>query len=173
MNRKAIVILALSFALILGGCAGSYEKGADHLSNQEYDEAVESFTEAVDSGKNVADAYRGLGIAYWEQQEYALAEDAFKNALSAGAEETASLYALLGNCQFQLEEYDAAIDSYGKGLDAGDADADLAQEMAFNQAAAYEKMGDIENAREKFQAYTEKYPDDADAAKEAAFLETR
>ncbi len=173
MIKNTVIMLALSCALMLGGCAGDYEKGADHLSGQEYEEAVESFTQAVDSGKNVADSYRGLGIAYWEQEEYDLAEEAFKNALSSGAEESASLYALLGNTQMKLEEYEAAIDSYEKGIGAGDASEDLAQEMAFNQAAAYEKLGDIDHAREKFQAYTEKYPEDADAAKEAEFLETR
>ncbi|MEI3218996.1 MAG: tetratricopeptide repeat protein [Lachnoclostridium sp.] len=45
--------------------------------------------------------------------------------------------------------------------------------MMFNEIAAYEKMGDYETAKEKLREYTEKYPDDENAAKEAEFLETR
>ena len=45
--------------------------------------------------------------------------------------------------------------------------------MRFNIIAAYEKLEDWENAKAKLAEYTEEYPDDEQAAKEAEFLETR
>lgn len=47
------------------------------------------------------------------------------------------------------------------------------QEMRFNQIVCYEKLGDWENAKTKIAEYIQVYPDDADAQREAKFLETR
>lgn len=53
------------------------------------------------------------------------------------------------------------------------ASAKVLQEMRFNQIVCYEKLGDWENAKTKIAEYIQVYPDDADAQREAKFLETR
>ena len=51
--------------------------------------------------------------------------------------------------------------------------SEVLQEMRFNQIVCYEKLGDWENAKTKIAEYIQVYPDDADAQREAKFLETR
>ena len=70
-------------------------------------------------------------------------------------------------------EFKKTLDYYAKGIASEDCSDEMMQEMMFNEIAAYEKMGDYETAKEKLREYTEKYPDDENAAKEAEFLETR
>lgn len=49
----------------------------------------------------------------------------------------------------------------------------MIQEMEYNEIICYEQTADWENAKQKITEYTEKYPDDENAKKEAEFLETR
>ena len=51
--------------------------------NKDYAAAQENFQKAVEDKKNVADSYRGLGIAYYEQEKYKDALAAFENAVAA------------------------------------------------------------------------------------------
>ncbi len=173
MRRSGTVMLLLAVPFLLTGCASAYQEGASSLEEQDYEAAIEQFTQAVEADEQVADAYRGLGLAYWEMADYEQAADSIEQALAAGTEATASLYALLGNCYLNLEQYEDAIAAYEDGLAAGDASDSLAQEMAYNLAVTYEQMGDLETAKEQFAAYAEQYPEDTEAAKEAEFLETR
>ena len=46
--------------------------------------------------KELDEAYRGMGIAYFEMEEFEKAIDAFGEALDNGAEETATLYNFIG-----------------------------------------------------------------------------
>ena len=49
----------------------------------------------------------------------------------------------------------------------------LKQEMEYNAIVACEGMEDWEQAKERLAKYTDKYPKDEEAKKEAEFLETR
>lgn len=149
------------------------EEGVEFLSQGQYEQAEEKFNEAIKKEKNLGEAYRGLGMALWEQEDYEGARDAFLNALENDAEETATIYNFLGNCESDLGDWESALDYYAKGIASEDCSDEMMQEMMFNEIAAYEKMGDYETAKEKLREYTEKYPDDENAAKEAEFLETR
>ena len=68
---------------------------------------------------------------------------------------------------------------YGMGADIDHilgedaADAGLIREMEYNEIICLERQADWEAAKEKITAYTEKYPDDENARKEAEFLQTR
>ena len=65
---KRIVPLILA-CMMLAGCGQNvYKKGVESLENKDYKAAQENFQKAVEDKKNVADSYRGLGIAYYEQQ---------------------------------------------------------------------------------------------------------
>ena len=51
--------------MMLAGCGQNvYKKGVESLENKDYEAAQENFRKAVEEKKNVADSYRGLGIAY-------------------------------------------------------------------------------------------------------------
>ena len=140
---------ALLLALSLTGCSGSVEKGLEYLEAGEFESAAEEFQAAAEKDKDAAEAFRGLGIAKWELEDYEGARDAFKSALDNGAEKTGRLYNFIGNSE------------------------EILQEMKFNVIAAYEGMEHFESAKTKLKEYLEEYPDDEQAQKEMTFLETR
>ena len=147
---------ALLLALSLTGCSGSVEKGLEYLEAGEFESAAEEFQAAAEKDKDAAEAFRGLGIAKWELEDYEGARDAFKSALDNGAEKTGTLYNFIGCCDLRLGDPSSAL-----------------QEMKFNVIAAYEGMEDFESAKTKLKEYLEEYPDDEQAQKEMTFLETR
>lgn len=174
MKRYQMTVLILLLALSLSGCISNpYKSGVKALENEEYEEAKEKFSEAVKKDKNAADAYRGLGIALWETEDYKGAKDALEKALQAGTKKTGTIYNLLGSCELKLGNAKEAAGYYKTGLEDKDVSDELKQEMRFNMIVAYEQMGDTETAKSLLAEYISEYPDDEDAAKEAEFLETR
>lgn len=174
MNRLKKFGILFAFCILLTGCGESvYEQGVKQLESEEYEDAVVSFEEAIAKEKNMADSYRGLGIAYWELGKYEDAKDALEAAIEHGTEETATLDSILGNCELELENAENAIGYYENVLSAEDVDEDLKKDVEFNMIVAYEQMKDLDAARERLEAYISKYPEDEAAAKEAEFLETR
>ena len=173
--RKLYHILALVLiSVMLAGCAGNpYKEGMTSLEEGNYKEAAESFQQAVEKDKNTADAYRGLGIALWEQEDYEGACDAFGKALKEGTEKNGTLYNFLGNCELKLGNPKKALSYYEKGLKDKECSKALVQQMEYNIIVSYEGMEEWEQAKEALSKYTETYPDDETAQKELQFLETR
>lgn len=174
--RRYLVMLLTVFMVscVLAGCGSkALEEGLELLEAGDYEGSVDKFKEAVENDENPGDAYRGIGIARWELGQYEAARNAFESALENGAEKTATIYNFLGNCEMQLDNPKAALNYYNLGIACEDCSDEMMQEMKFNEIAAYEQSGQWENARAKLAEYTEAYPDDARAAKEAEFLETQ
>lgn len=174
--RKHLVTLIGAMLVIgmLAGCGNNpSEDGVALLKEEKYEEAAEKFQEAVDEEINQADAYRGLGMAKWELEDYEGAKEALAKALKEGGEKTAAIYSLLGNCEMQLGNPQAALNQYRLGLETEDCSKELKQGMRRNEIIAYEQLGDWESAKVKLQTYSTDYPDDAMAVKESEFLETR
>lgn len=174
MKKYLVTMTAIVLSLTISGCgANPSEEGVELLEQQKYEEAAEVFQAAIDEEKNMDDAYRGLGIARWETEDYEGAREAFENALHNETEKTATIYNFLGNCEMKLENPKSALNYYRLGLEAEDCSEDMRQEMRFNEIAAYEQTGEWESAKAKLASYITDYPDDEKAAKEAEFLETR
>jgi TolA-binding protein len=49
----------------------------------------------------------------------------------------------------------------------------MLQSLAFNEVVAYERLGDYAKAKELLTKYMQNYPDDEEAKRELAFLESR
>lgn len=174
MGKFKSIIVLLVVSIMLTGCIGNpYRTGIKSLEDGDYAKAAESFQEAIAEEKNLADSYRGLGIALWEEGDYEGAYAAFENAVSEGTEVTATLYSLLGNCAMELKDYVVAAEYYELALTREDISEELKQEIHYNLIAAYEYAGDIDKAKETVEEYIINYPDDESALREADFLETR
>lgn len=183
--KKGIICILLAICLLSGcGKTNYIEEGTQKLEAQQYAEAVSSFEKSLEEKEDIAEAYRGLGMAYYEQQDYKKALDAFRKVLDNEGDATAALYNFIGVCSMQTEDLSGAMDAFQKGIDLAkskdgkqDKDApdasEVVQEMKFNQIVCYEKQADWENARAKAEEYIAEYPDDGIAQKEAEFLRTR
>lgn len=169
---KKLIVWTLML-LLLTGCAGNVKSGVALLGEKKYEEAVTAFQKDIKKGRNLGEAYRGLGIAYFELQEYESATEAFETALENETKETAVIFGFLGACYLELEEYNRALDVYEKALDQDDLTSELEQEIQYNLIALYEKKGDWKAAKKQMEKYIKNYPDDARVEKEAEFLETR
>lgn len=171
MKKK---VLGLTVLLIfLTGCAGNIKSGVTSLEEGKYQEAIAAFQKDVKKERNWDEAYRGLGIAYFELEDYEKASEMLVLAIENEAEETASIYGILGACYMQLEEYELALDVYEKALTQEDLTKELEQEIQFNLIAVYENTANWEAAKKQMEKYEKLYPEDERVQKEADFLETR
>ena len=174
MKKLHLYIAVFLMAIMLTGCiVNPYKSGMEALESEQYEEAAEQFKEAVKNEQNKADSYRGLGIALWETKDYEGAKEALRNALEEGSEKTATVNNILGSCELQMGNIKEAVTYFEEGLKVEDSDDKLKQAMRFNCIFAYEKLGDMETAKNLLSEYVKDYPEDEEAAKEAEFLETR
>ena len=170
-KRIAVIILALS--LVLTGCAGNVKDGVKLLEAKKYEEAKEVFQKDIDKKKQLDEAYRGLGIACFELQDYEGAVKACEAALANEAEETPSICAFLGASYMEQKNFDKALDIYKKALSKENISKELKQEVQFNLIAVYENLADWDAAKKQVELYVKEYPEDTRVNKEADFLETR
>ena len=173
MKKRISLVLICLLCFTLTGCKNHVEEGAELLEAGSYTEAQEEFEKAVKKDDESIEAYKGLGICYWEQQDYENAEKNFKAALNAGAKENAVLYNMLGICSVNLNRQDKAAFYFDEGRKMDDASEELVQEMSFNLITAYEATGRYDLAKQELIEYTQQYPDDQAAQKELEFLNTQ
>lgn len=171
--KKRIMAIVLAGLFILSGCANHVENGVASLEAGKYDKAKDFFEREVQKGKNLDEAYRGIGIACFELEEYENALEAFELALKNETEETATIFSMMGACYMETEEFDKALDVYTKALSMKDISDDMKQEVQYNLIVVYEKMADWDAAKKQMVEYQKAYPDDERVEKEADFLETR
>lgn len=175
---SAGVILLLSLCLclwLLLNNVNPSEEGIEYLKNGQYEEAIGQFEQAIKDEVNVGDAYRGIGIAKWEQEDYEGAREAFQKALEQSGETplTGIIYNFLGSCELKLGNPASAQNYFRKGIGLKGNSQELEREMKYNLIVSFEQAGDWESAKAELAEYTAEYPDDAGALKERQFLETR
>lgn len=172
-KRVSITAMVLLSGLLLSGCATQIEKGTTLLEEKKYEAAAEVFQKASEKSSMEKEAYRGLGISYYELKEYAKAKKALETALKKGAEETAQMDAMLGAACMENGDYEEAASYFEKGSRYEETEESLKKEILFNEIAALEKAEKYTEAKEKVSAYLKRYPDDETVQKEAEFLETQ
>lgn len=142
--------------------------GLASLGAKDYVKAEISLEKAIENGST--EAYVYAGEAAEAQHAYKTAADYYAQALDVQTD-TAPIYEAICRCRLQTGEYQAAREAAETGLTCADETGQ--QCLLYAQAIAYEYEGDFATAREKIAVYLEKYPDDAAAQKEYAFLLTR
>ena len=113
MIRKKLAVLMLTGVTCLAsGCGNVVKDGTEALGEGRYDAAETAFEEATKNGNKevAADGYQGLGMTYYEQEEYDKALEAFQTALDQGAEQTQELYNLTAVCAMKTEDYAKALE---------------------------------------------------------------
>ena len=119
MIRKKLAVLMLTGVTCLAsGCGNVVKDGTEALGEGRYDAAETAFEEATKNGNKevAADGYQGLGMTYYEQEEYDKALEAFQTALDQGAEQTQELYNLTAVCAMKTEDYAKALECFQAGI---------------------------------------------------------
>jgi Flp pilus assembly protein TadD len=92
-----------------------FGKGETALKDKQVDESVKHFQKAVKLYDNYPQAYRMLGEAYLEQQDWQNAESALKKSIELEPR-VAATYVDLGAVENQQHNYPAAEEALKKGL---------------------------------------------------------
>lgn len=174
MRKFRIVPVILLATVLVSGCGSNpYKEGMEQLEAGNYKKAGASFKQSVEKGKHTADAYRGLGMALWEQKDYEGARDALADSVKEGGKKNGTICNLLGSCELELKNYDDAVKYYKEALTDDKNSKELMQEIEYNLIVSYEGAQNWDKARENLEKYIKKYPDDKKAVKKRQFLETR
>lgn len=179
--KKRILVGTLAAVLFCStGCASIREyfrnplaEGLEYLKEEKYMEAIAAFEDAIEKEQEPGEAYRGIGIAYWEQEDYDKAEEALTNAILNGADKTGPTYNILAICDWKQQDLDGALQDFQIGIQCEPKASKLQQEMQYNMICIYEEKHDWEMAKQLMAEYVEAYPDDESVKKEAEFLQTR
>lgn len=173
MMKKWILAIVVAGIFVLNGCANNIQNGVELLEARKYEKAKTFFEQEIEREKNLDEAYRGLGIACFELEEYEDAIEAFQLALKNETDESAILYSMMGACYMEIGDYEKALDVYTKALSVEGITDEIKQEVQYNLIAVYEYMADWDAAKKQIKEYQKAYPDDKRIEKEADFLETR
>lgn len=188
--RKSTLLLLMA-VYVLTGCTNYMEEGTELLKEGDVQGAITAFEQAAEEAEkeneDSSEAYRGIGIAYYEQEDYESARTNLQRALDEGGMQTPIIYNLIGICSMRQQDYDGALAAFEQGIALPDsavisegtkleqtADYDeVIQGMMRNRVVCYEKKLDWANAKSAMSEYITLYPDDPESQKEAEFLETR
>ncbi len=139
-------IAAVSLLIMLVGCsAGFYGQGRKLTEQGQYDQAIEAFYKQIAAYPQQAEAWRELGVAYYEKGDLPKAEDALKQANGMNPDARTNLY--LGLIYERQEMIDQAIAAYGMALssDPGGKTGNMIR-ARLDQLIAKQMRGEIDQA---------------------------
>jgi tetratricopeptide (TPR) repeat protein len=148
----AAVLLAA--ACLFAGCAkteakSDYEEGVKELKAGDYEAAGTSFSRTVEAGEFLAEAYRGEGLSYMCQSDYADACIAFEKSLlnieNQSADFTKDVNLYLAYCRTRHSETDKAMEIYNSLLKK-----ETDPEVLFLRGRLFMQTGDETSAKTDF-----------------------
>ena len=174
---RLIIVLLIAFIIGLIVWFAMHDRdlrsGVNALKKGQYDKAITCFDASIKKGENVAESYRGKGLALYEQKQYKDAGELLIKSVDKGAEPTAQICNLIALCFMEQEKYEQSIEWFREGLSSSDASDDLVKQMRYQTVICYEKTAQWDEAKESAKSYLSDYPEDDKMAREYKFLETR
>ncbi len=143
-----------------------YSRGLIHYYLQDYMKAKESLINAINEDQD-SKAMLLLGKVYLSLGDAANARAMYLEHVK-NPESAAEAYNGLALCDIAEENYQSALENIQKGLECKDAEVE--QSLYFNEICVYEYLKDWSTAREKVNAYVQRYPTDEAGIREKAFL---
>jgi protein O-GlcNAc transferase len=93
----------------------SFKEAKELEKIEKIPEAINSYQKAINNYPDYAAAYHGLGLLYWQEEEYESAKDCFERVITLDPE-SAAAYLNLGNIFKQQQQLERAIAAYEKSL---------------------------------------------------------
>lgn len=158
-GRKVIIALVATLAVTMfGGCSkrettDHYEIGIKQLKEKKYEEAIASFNLSIEVGQRLAEAYRGIGIAALDLEDYPSAISAFSRSLinmdeeNEGFERDVKCY--LASARYDYGEKEKAIEIYSEILEKS-----KDTQIYYLRGKAYLDQKEYDLAKEDFQNAT-------------------
>ncbi len=146
-----------------------YQLGVTLLKNSNYDGAVMSFLalkKNYPKSKLVDDASYALGLAYFQRQDYNASKEVFRNFLAefgSSLLRPQAMY-LLGTSQYNLGAFNEAIETFKNVIRHNPQDIELVQKSEYEIADCYYRLGNEQEAMNRFNSLRAKYPDSRLAA---------
>lgn len=132
------------------------------------EKAKECFEDAKEDGS--ADAVFYLANLYEQVGDHNYAMILLEEYISGG-HASAEGYLMVGRDYFEQSSYEDALHAFQAGITLGE--SGVLKNLMQEEIACYEKLGDLSAAKEKAEAYLEKYPEDSVVQKEYEFLKSR
>ena len=159
-NLKKLCCTAV-FVLLLGLCCfaqtNQLSQGETLFKENNAADAVEVLEYEVLKGEISDNTFNFLGLGYYQLGDYDKSVDAFKRGLKAQPQNAKLLSYNLGNTYYAQKNYDAAIESYSDSLMADP----LFYDAILNRANALLMAGRLVSAKEDYELYIQKCPEDA------------
>ena len=111
LEKCGIIVYILVF--ILGCGVSNYDRGVVFLEQEEFDTAIPYFEAAIDSGVNIADAHRELGITYYKKEMAQQAANHLRIAVSNNRKDSRATF-FLAIALEENDDFDEALDTYRK-----------------------------------------------------------
>ena len=118
-----------------------YRSGLIHLEEERYNQAQESFREAIKAKPELGLSYTALSQLYRRFKKMSAAITVLKNAIENDPEDLGH-FRDLGEIYASLQQYSKAVELYEKALESSSSNSHL----TFLLAEAYYKMGDRQSA---------------------------
>ncbi len=147
----------------------SYDKGRLYFYLEDYTNARNFLEQARSDGNRSEEVILLLGQSYEELNDSNYALKLYEDYVVQSP--SGSIYNQMGLCYFGTGDYESAVSAFEKGLSVQE--STCRQQLAYNQIVAYENMGKFEIAKSLMAGYLKTYPDDAEAAREYEFLQSR
>jgi TolA-binding protein len=146
-----------------------YQLGVTLLKQSNYDAAVMSFLtlkKNYPKSKLVDDASYALGLAYFQRQDYNASKEVFQKFLEEFGDSLLRPQAmyLLGTSLYNLGAFNEAIETFKNVIRNYSHDVDLVQKSEYEIADCYYRLGNEQEAMNRFNSLRAKYPDSKLAA---------
>ncbi len=168
-TSEAEEVLKIAAELPVHSEKDSFELAKVYFYQKNYDHAKIQLEQSLKNGFIEANYFLGeISIA---EGNYKQAIEYFETFEESGGMVSGMFYNQLLTCYLNEEEYDKAKNTLKKAKKYSD--VSIEQQLLRNEIILLEKTGDFNEAYEKMKKYLKRYPDDADAQRDATFLKTR
>lgn len=168
-TSEAEEVLKIAAELPVHSEKDSFELAKVYFYQKNYDHAKIQLEQSLKNGFIEANYFLGeISIA---EGNYKQAIEYFETFEESGGMVSGMFYNQLLTCYLNEEEYDKAKNTLKKAKKYSD--VSIERQLLRNEIILLEKTGDFNEAYEKMKKYLKRYPDDADAQRDATFLKTR